>query len=171
MRRVQDTCNPGRQRRYLQPAAIQTSALIIPESSNEESSGSDATWGWCSDRNDQGQAEQVARGCQECHKNSALFAQFLLSSLTYVLLSYFVRLHCANIHTPSPLFLIFDSLRAVRHDRSKRLMSLRRASDPTRASLAFTPPPARLGHISVALFFLPSRILFSPCPFRLLSFP
>ena len=40
--------------------------------------------------------------CQECYKNSALFAQFLLSFLTYVLLSYFVRLHCANIHTPLP---------------------------------------------------------------------
>ena len=40
--------------------------------------------------------------CQECYKNSALFAQFLLSFLTYVLLSYFVHLHCANIHTPLP---------------------------------------------------------------------
>ena len=42
--------------------------------------------------------------CQECSKNSALFAQFLLSPLTYVLLSYFVRLHCANVHTPLCFF-------------------------------------------------------------------
>ena len=42
--------------------------------------------------------------CQECSKNSALFAQFLLSSLTYVSLSYFVRLHCANVHTPLCFF-------------------------------------------------------------------
>ena len=42
--------------------------------------------------------------CQECYKNSALFAQFLLSFLTYVLLSYFVHLHCANIHTPLHFF-------------------------------------------------------------------
>ena len=40
--------------------------------------------------------------CQECSKNSTLFAQFLLTSLTYVLLSYFVRLHCANFHAPLP---------------------------------------------------------------------
>ena len=40
--------------------------------------------------------------CQECSKNSTLFAQFLLTSLTYVLLSYFVRLPCANFHAPSP---------------------------------------------------------------------
>ena len=60
MRRVQDTCNPGRQRRYPRPAALQTSALVLSESSNEESSDSDATWGWCSDSNDQGRAEQVA---------------------------------------------------------------------------------------------------------------
>ena len=39
--------------------AIQTTALVLSESSNEESSGSDATWGWCSDSNDQGWAEQV----------------------------------------------------------------------------------------------------------------
>ena len=38
--------------------------------------------------------------CQECSKNSTLFAQFLLSPLTYVSLSYFVHLHCANVHTP-----------------------------------------------------------------------
>ena len=43
-----------------------------------------------------------AEDCQECYKNSALFTQFLLSPLTYVLLSYFIRLHCANIHTPLP---------------------------------------------------------------------
>ena len=61
IRQVQDTCNPGRQRRYPRPAAIQTSALVLSESSNEESSDSDATWGWCLDSNDQGQAEQVAR--------------------------------------------------------------------------------------------------------------
>ena len=58
---MQDTCNPGRRRHYPRPTAIQTSALIISESSNEESSGSDATWGWCSDSNDQGWAEQVAQ--------------------------------------------------------------------------------------------------------------
>ena len=40
--------------------------------------------------------------CQECSKNSARFAQFLLISLTYVLLSYFVRLHCTNFHVPLP---------------------------------------------------------------------
>ena len=40
--------------------------------------------------------------CQEGYKNSALFAQFLLSFLTYVLLSYFIHLHCANTHTPLP---------------------------------------------------------------------
>ena len=61
MRRVQDTCNPGRQRCYPRPTAIQTSALVFSESSDEESSDSDATWGWCSDSNDQGRAEQVAR--------------------------------------------------------------------------------------------------------------
>ena len=61
MRRVQDTCNPGRRRHYPQPAAIQTSALVLSESSNKESGDSDATWGWCSDSNDQGRAEQVAR--------------------------------------------------------------------------------------------------------------
>ena len=61
MRRVQDTCNPGRRRCYPQPAALQTSALVLSESSNEESSDSDATWGWCSDSNDQGRAEQVAQ--------------------------------------------------------------------------------------------------------------
>ena len=60
MRRVQDTCNPGRQRCYLRPTAIQTSALILSESSDEESSTSNATWGWCLDSNDQGWAEQVA---------------------------------------------------------------------------------------------------------------
>ena len=41
--------------------------------------------------------------CQECYKNSALFSQFLLTSLTYVSLSYFIRLHCANVHTPLTL--------------------------------------------------------------------
>ena len=40
--------------------------------------------------------------CQECYKNSTLFAQFLLTVLIYVLLSYFVCLHCANLHTPLP---------------------------------------------------------------------
>ena len=40
--------------------------------------------------------------CQECYKNSALFAQFLYSFLTYVWLFYFICLHCANIHTPLP---------------------------------------------------------------------
>ena len=52
---------------------------------------------------------ELSGGCQECYKYFALFAQFLLSSLTYVLLSYFVRLHCANIHTPLPFFLIFTT--------------------------------------------------------------
>ena len=33
----------------------------------------------------------------------------LLSFLTYLLLSYFVRLHCANIHTPLSFFLIFTT--------------------------------------------------------------
>ena len=61
MRRVQDTCNPGRRRHYPQPAAIQTSALVLSESSNEESSNSNATWGWCLDSNDQKRAEQVAQ--------------------------------------------------------------------------------------------------------------
>ena len=42
--------------------------------------------------------------CQECLQNSTLFAQFLLSFITYVLLSYFVCLHCANIHIPLPSF-------------------------------------------------------------------
>ena len=46
----------------------------------------------------------TAETCQEYSKNSALFAQFLLSSLTYVSLSYFVHLHCANIHTPLCFF-------------------------------------------------------------------
>ena len=58
MRRVQDL---GRQRRYPRPAALQTSALVLSESSDKESSDSDATWGWCLDSNDQGRAEQVAR--------------------------------------------------------------------------------------------------------------
>ena len=31
------------------------------------------------------------------------FRPILLSFLTYVLLSYFVRLHCANVHTPLTL--------------------------------------------------------------------
>ena len=35
------------------------------------------------------------------------FHPILLTSLTYVLLSYFVHLHCANIHTPLP-FLSYD---------------------------------------------------------------
>ena len=61
MCQVQDTCNPGRWRRYLRPTAIQTSALVLSESSDKETSDSDATWGWCSDSNDQGQAEQVAQ--------------------------------------------------------------------------------------------------------------
>ena len=51
----------GKERCYPRPAAIQTSAHVFSESSDEESSGSDATWGWCSDSNDQGQAEQVAQ--------------------------------------------------------------------------------------------------------------
>ena len=59
MRQVQDTCNPGRRRRYPRPAALQTTALVLSESNNEESSDSNATWGWCSDSNDQGRAEQL----------------------------------------------------------------------------------------------------------------
>ena len=35
------------------------------------------------------------------------FQPILLSFLTYVLLSYSVRLYCANIHTPSPFFLSY----------------------------------------------------------------
>ena len=31
------------------------------------------------------------------------FRPILLSFLTYVLLSYFIRLHCANVHTPLTL--------------------------------------------------------------------
>ena len=50
-----------------------------------------------------GDAEGTGGACQECSKNSALFAQFLLTSLTYVLLSYFIHLHCANVHTPLTL--------------------------------------------------------------------
>ena len=45
MHRVQDTCNPVRRRRYPRPTAIQTTSLVLSESSNEESSGSNATWG------------------------------------------------------------------------------------------------------------------------------
>ena len=52
--------------------------------------------------------------CQECYKNSALFAQFLFSFLTYVLLSYFVRLHCANIHTPLPLLSYFCDFQNIK---------------------------------------------------------
>ena len=52
--------------------------------------------------------------CQECSKNSAHFAQFLLSFLTYVLLSYFIHLHCANIHTPLPFFPILMTFRTCR---------------------------------------------------------
>ena len=37
------------------------------------------------------------------------FWWIFLSFSTYVLLSYFVRLHCANIHTPLPFFLIFTT--------------------------------------------------------------
>ena len=58
---MQDTSNPERRRRYPQPTAIQTSALVLSESSDEESSDSDATWGCCLDSNDQGWAEQVAQ--------------------------------------------------------------------------------------------------------------
>ena len=49
--------------------------------------------------------------CQECYKNSALFAQFLLSPLTYVSLSYFVRFHCANVHTPFMFLLSLTTSR------------------------------------------------------------
>ena len=65
-------------------------------------------WWWRRDKSD-GREVRTAfttsaddDGCQECYKNSALFAQFLLSFLTYVLLFYFVHLHCTNIHTPLP---------------------------------------------------------------------
>ena len=54
------------------------------------------------------------RECQECYKNSALFAQFLLTFLTYVLLSYFVHLHCTHTPTPLPFFLIFTTFRTSR---------------------------------------------------------
>ena len=36
-------------------------SLILSESIEEASSDSNVTWGWCSDNNDQGQAEQVAQ--------------------------------------------------------------------------------------------------------------
>ena len=36
-------------------------SLVLSESSDKKSSGSDVTWGWCLDSNDQGQAEQVAQ--------------------------------------------------------------------------------------------------------------
>ena len=49
--------------------------------------------------------------CQECYKNSTLFAQFLLSSLTYASLSYFVCLHCANVHTPFMFLLCLTTSR------------------------------------------------------------
>ena len=52
--------------------------------------------------------------CQECYKNSALFAQFLLSFLTYVLLSYFVHLHCTNIHTPLPFLSYFYDFQNIK---------------------------------------------------------
>ena len=60
---------------------------------------------------DDGCWRNIARDakCQECYKNSAHFTQFLLSFLTYVLLSYFVRPHCANLHTPLPfLSYLYD---------------------------------------------------------------
>ena len=44
------------------------------------------------------------------------YAQFLLTSLTYVLLSYFVCLHCANIHIPLRFFLSLMTSRTSRQD-------------------------------------------------------
>ena len=58
---MQDTCNLAQRRCCPRPATIQMTALVLSGSSDEESSDSDATWGWCSDSNDQGQAEQVAQ--------------------------------------------------------------------------------------------------------------
>ena len=60
MRQVQDICNPVKRSCYLIPTTIQMTSLVLSESSDEESSDSDATWGWCSDSNGQGWAEQVA---------------------------------------------------------------------------------------------------------------
>ena len=54
--------------------------------------------------------------CQECYKNSALFTQFLYSFSTYVWLSYFVCLHCTNLHTPLP-FLFFSIFMTFRTSR------------------------------------------------------
>ena len=48
--------------------------------------------------------------CQECLQNSALLAQFPFNFLTYVLLSYFVHLHCANIHIHLPFFSFLMTL-------------------------------------------------------------
>ena len=77
------TKNKGKEHQQRAPMALEPPE----ESSSKEGSSS----------------SEESSSCQECYKNSALFAQFLLTSLTYVLLSYFVRLHCANIHTPLPV--------------------------------------------------------------------
>ena len=50
-----------------------------------------------------------AEACQECYQKYVLFAQFLLIFMTYELLSYSVRLHCANFHTSLPsVFYLYD---------------------------------------------------------------
>ena len=63
---------------------------------------------------------------QECYKNSALFTQFLLSFLTYVLLSYFVHLHCTNIHIllPSFSFLMTSQTSNEALDQTRQYMAL-----------------------------------------------
>ena len=117
---MQATCNPGRRRHYLRPATLQTSALVLSESSNEESSNSDATWGWCLDSNDQGWAEQVARSCQEYCKNSSIFSQF------------FLMLYCTNNFT----LLSFNFLTISDHQRKQETRILVSST----ATITFTPP-------------------------------
>ena len=54
-------------------------------------------------------ASEPQGSCQEYYQKFALFAQFLFPLMTYELLSYSVRLHCANIHTPLPfLSYLYD---------------------------------------------------------------
>ena len=54
-------------------------------------------------------ALRIEAGVRNVIKILLFFAQLLLSSLTYVLLSYFVCFHCTNIHTPLPfLSYLYD---------------------------------------------------------------
>ena len=64
--------------------------------------------------------------CQECYKNSALFGVFLFSFLTYVLLSDFICLHCANIHIllPSFSFLMTQQTSNEALDQTRQYMVL-----------------------------------------------